>query len=293
MTLLRFLLLSCAGASAALIISPHVASMAKPTAVDTADVQIHCAGVSGLQLRPGTQLRTAPVLRAVQLSRALPMMQAEQPPEEGYQTFYLDGFEPDGRESMLAPGGASTSDRSPAATMPQRALESAKEAALPEPVAKALNAVQQAAASAAESAIESAKEAAQATLDEAAAMPQRALESAKEAAQAALDEAAAMPQRALESAKEATQAALDEAAAMPQRALESIREALQRAAAEAKASALSLPDTLATAAATQIKAQVRKAQFPVEVAKAQRDIKKAELDILKVKAQRDRKKLGN
>ena len=285
MTLLRFLLLSCAGASAALIISPHVASMAKPTAVDTADVQIHCAGVSGLQLRPGTQLRTAPVLRAVQLSRALPMMQAEQPPEEGYQTFYLDGFEPDGRESMLAPGGASTSDRSPAATgtaaspivvaagaasiiggrstqedstilaldeaaaMPQRALESAKEAALPEPVAKALNAVQQAAASAAESAIESAKEAAQ--------------------------------------------AALDEAAAMPQRALESIREALQRAAAEAKASALSLPDTLATAAATQIKAQVRKAQFPVEVAKAQRDIKKAELDILKVKAQRDLKKLGN
>ena len=271
MTLLRFLLLSCAGASAALIISPHVASMAKPTAVDTADVQIHCAGVSGLQLRPGTQLRTAPVLRAVQLSRALPMMQAEQPPEEGYQTFYLDGFEPDGRESMLAPGGASTSDRSPAATMPQRALESAKEAALPEPVAKALNAVQQAAASAAESAIES----------------------AKEAAQAAMDEAAAMPQRALESAKEAAQAAMDEAAAMPQRALESIREALQRAAAEAKASALSLPDTLATAAATQIKAQVRKAQFPVEVAKAQRDIKKAELDILKVKAQRDLKKLGN
>ena len=240
MTLLRFLLLSCAGASAALIISPHVASMAKPTAVDTADVQIHCAGVSGLQLRPGTQLRTAPVLRAVQLSRALPMMQAEQPPEEGYQTFYLDGFEPDGRESMLAPGGASTSDRSPAATMPQRALESAKEAA-----------------------------------------------------QAALDEAAAMPQRALESAKEAVQAAMDEAVAMPQRALESIREALQRAAAEAKASALSLPDTLATAAATQIKAQVRKAQFPVEVAKAQRDIKKAEFDILKVKAQRDLKKLGN
>lgn len=36
------------------------------------------------------QLQTTPVLRAVQLSRALPMMQAEQPPEEGYQTFYDD-----------------------------------------------------------------------------------------------------------------------------------------------------------------------------------------------------------
>ena len=103
---------------------------------------------------------------------------------------------------------------------------------------------------------------------------------------------AAMPQRALESAKEAAQAALDEAAAMPQRALDSTRESLQQAAAEAKTSALSLPDTLTKAAAAQIKAQVRKAQFPVEVAKAQRDIKKAELEILKVKAQRDLKNLG-
>ena len=51
---------------------------------------IVCAGVGGLQLRPMMQLQTAPVLRAVQLSRALPMMQAEQPPEEGYQTFYDD-----------------------------------------------------------------------------------------------------------------------------------------------------------------------------------------------------------
>jgi hypothetical protein len=51
---------------------------------------IVCAGVGGLQLRPMMQLQTTPVLRAVQLSRALPMMQAEQPPEEGYQTFYDD-----------------------------------------------------------------------------------------------------------------------------------------------------------------------------------------------------------
>jgi hypothetical protein len=49
---------------------------------------------------------------------------------------------------------------------------------LPEPVAKALNAVQQAAVSAAESAIASAQKSAQAAMDELAAMPQRALESA-------------------------------------------------------------------------------------------------------------------
>jgi len=53
-------------------------------------ITIVCAGVGGLQLRPMMQLQTTPVLRAVQLSRALPIMQAEQPPEEGYQTFYDD-----------------------------------------------------------------------------------------------------------------------------------------------------------------------------------------------------------
>jgi serine/threonine protein phosphatase PrpC len=208
MTLLRFLLLSCAGASAALIISPHVrahvhrrsagrapataavASMAKPTAVDTAvfspsaldDVQLDGFESDGCVL-PAWAVEEHPIALSVRLQPPLGLLLGEL--REGGVTLngFVDGLASaaarevlrigdrlvriehtpvrrasveqisalvsarsrDGKdivlltferdcgvetvdecpvpteavetlESMLAPGGASTSDRSPAAT---------------------------------------------------------------------------------------------------------------------------------------------------------------------------------
>jgi len=80
------------------------------------------------------------------------------------------------------------------AAVPEEFLESLPEvstepAGLPEPLAKALDAMQEAATEAAESAVASARDSVQQALEEAKAVPQRAFDTAKEAVEMATEEA--------------------------------------------------------------------------------------------------------